>query len=126
MQARNPYYTYATVNVNKFLRIDVLQKFRKSKLVERIIFCIAFSIFRLLSISHNCYSVSLWTTAICLHNQHNSSTVMHLISLNCFNCLSLVTNRSHPAKQAAASCKASIALNPLYSALICAAFFAIS
>lgn len=47
-----------------------------------------------------------------------SSTVIHLISVNCLNRLSLVRNKSHPVKHAVASCRASIALNPLYSALI--------
>ena len=39
---------------------------------------------------------------------------MHVISRNCFSCLSLVKNRSHPVTRAAANCKESIVLKNLY------------
>ena len=55
---------------------------------------------------------------------HNSSTVTHLISSNCLSYLSLVRKVSQPARQAAASCKASIVLKDLYPARILAAFSA--
>ena len=59
------------------------------------------------------YFIGLMESPCCPAFYTNSSTVIQVISLNCFSCLSLVRNRSQPDIQAVLSCKASIVLKNL-------------